>query len=89
MKERNSMERVLSTIEKDKEGLQTRLLTFPTTLMNCKKQNAILLEQNTILRSEVTSLNQLIQKNKETLDASKEEVEKYIESKKNRKRSLI
>ena len=64
MKERNSTERVLSTIEKDKEGLQTRLLAFSTTLMNCKKQNAILLEENTILRSEVTSLNQLIQKNK-------------------------
>ena len=40
MKERNSMERVLSTIEKDKEGLQTRLLALSTTLMNCKKQNA-------------------------------------------------
>ena len=56
--------------------------------MNCKKQNAILLEENTILRSEVTSLNQLIQKNKETHDASKEEVEKYIESKKIEKGTL-
>ena len=38
MKERNSTERVLSTIEKDKEGLQTRLLALSTTLMNCKSK---------------------------------------------------
>ena len=82
MKERNSMERVLSTIEKEKERLQTRLLTFPTALMNCKKAKCKFIGREHNFKIRIGITKSVDSENKEAHDASKDEFEKYIESKK-------
>ena len=71
MKERNSMERVLSTIEKDKEGFTNKIACFSHNFDELQKAKCKFLEENTILRSELTSLNQLIQKIKKPMTPAK------------------